>query len=399
MKYTTGLFIYRIILSFLVIKNVIFYLPMADELFGLNAILPMNIYVALVDTYLLKNISFPFYYPFAPQIFLIITFISATFFLFGTYRFISGILLFYCILMMKLRNGFILDGSDNVIQVTLPLLILAECLQEKFIIKNKIFSRLREYLNGDIFLIALKIQVCFVYFFTSLAKLQGEVWLNGTATYYTMRVAEFNVTSWNVPLTENHYFVVLSTYFTILFEIAFPFLIWFRQTKFWVIWAGILLHLGIWVFMRIDNFSWIMIGTYFVFVNDLEYSAITSYFTKKRLSVYYDSWCPKCVRFVTLIQKIDIFENINYESIRGLINENIDSKRALLEMPSIEIDSNEAVYGFNSLVNISKSLIILWFLYPVFFILKISKLGDILYREIANNRKIFHCDELECKIP
>lgn len=265
-SYSTGLYYYRVILSFLIIKNVIFYFPMANELFGSNAIMPMNVYKLEMNLYLPNSLVYPFQYPYAPHLLLLITFFAATMFLFGIWRFISGFLLYYCIMMFKIRNGFILDGSDNVMQVTLPLLIIAESFQDKFIIESRYFNRLRNYTNADIFLGALKLQVCFVYFFTAFAKMQGDLWLNGTAIYYTMRVKEFIATSWNIPLTENHYFVVLGTYFTILFEIAFPFLIWFKRTKYWVIAAGILLHIGIWVFMRIDNFSWIMIGTYSIFI-------------------------------------------------------------------------------------------------------------------------------------
>ena len=119
--------------------------------------------------------------------------------------------------------------------------------------------------------IALLVQVCFVYFFTGLAKIQGDLWLNGTAVYYVMRVDEFRHTSFNIPLTENHYFVVFSTYLTWLWELSFIFLVWFKKTKFYILIIGCLLHIGIWIFMRIDNFSLIMIGTYFMFVTNNEY--------------------------------------------------------------------------------------------------------------------------------
>jgi hypothetical protein len=284
MNYKTGLFIYRLILSFLLIKNIIFYLPMADDLFGENGIVPYSIYEIETKGHFLKWAMFPFKYNFAPQIFLIFTLVCATFYLFAKWKFIFGVLLFYCIMMLKQRNGFILDGSDNVIQVTLPFLILAEAFPQKY--GSNMFQTIQNNLNVDLFANALKIQVCFVYFFTSIAKMQGELWLNGTAIFYTMRVDEFNATPYNITLTENHYFVVISTYFTILFEICFPFLIWFKQTKYYIIFAGVLLHVGIWVFMRIDNFSWIMIGTYFIFINDEEYASLLNYLQNHHLLRY-----------------------------------------------------------------------------------------------------------------
>ena len=39
---------------------------------------------------------------------------------------LTGILLFLAVIVLKIRNELILDGSDNVIQVTLPFLILAD---------------------------------------------------------------------------------------------------------------------------------------------------------------------------------------------------------------------------------------------------------------------------------
>ena len=282
---TIGLGFFRIITCMLVIKNMCFYLPTANELFGSNGIFPYSAYLELLERYQLSFLAYPFNYPFAPQIFLFITILSASFYVLGYGGRFSGILLVILLSVLKFRNGFILDGSDNVMQVTLPFLVLADDhlffrFKER-IVKEANKSEIIQYIwetVKKVALLGLMIQVCFVYFFTSFAKLQGDVWLNGTAIYYTMRVSDFMATSWNIPLTQNHYFVVLGTYFTIIFEIAFPFLIWFNRTKYWIIFFGIMLHVGIWVFMRIDNFSWIMIGTYFVFITDTEYLSFRAWF-------------------------------------------------------------------------------------------------------------------------
>lgn len=204
-------------------------------------------------------------------------------FLFGEFGWISGAFLYTMFTILRMRNPFILDGSDNVIQVTFPFLIMADSYNY-FTTNN--YKRIRLFdafvgmvkplttIVNPIAKYGLLIQIVFVYFFTALAKLQGSLWLNGTAVFYTMRVAEFRATEWNIPLTKNYFFVVLSTYFTLFWEIAFPFLIWFRKTKFWIIGLGILFHIGIFIFMRIDNFSWIMIGSYALFINDDEYRRI-----------------------------------------------------------------------------------------------------------------------------
>ncbi len=280
-KYTIGLGCLRVITCLLVIKNMCFYLPTSKELFGSVGIFPYSSYLELLESYHLSFLAYPFNQPFAPQIFLLIVILFSGAYLLGYGGRVSGIFLIILLSVLKFRNGFILDGSDNVIQVTLPFLVIADShyffrYTEKSIKENDAPDIVEYFWISvkKVALVGLMIQVCYIYFFTSLAKLQGDVWLNGTAIYYTMRVSDFMATSWNIPLTKNHYFVVLGTYFTIIFEIAFPFLIWFKETKYWIILSGIILHIGIWIFMRIDNFSWIMIGTYFIFINDQEYMSI-----------------------------------------------------------------------------------------------------------------------------
>ena len=282
LRNSIGLSIFRCLLAGLVMKNMIFYLPMADNLLGPEAIVDYNTYLGTMYAQGLQTFIYPFHAPYAPQLFIILTFSVAFLLFFGVFGRVTALVLWLLLVLFKLRNGFILDGSDNVIEVTLPFLILADAYRYNTLSSSPPVPKSGPLAGlGRIVMryasLALLIQVCFVYFFTALAKLQGDLWLNGTATYYTMRVDEFRQTDWNIALTQNHYFVVLSTYFTILWELSFAFLIWFRKTKWLVIGGGILLHLGIWYFMRIDNFSWIMIGTYAMFITNRDYVRALAY--------------------------------------------------------------------------------------------------------------------------
>lgn len=283
-NYYCGLAIFRVITGFLLLKNYIFYLPMAKYLFGKDAIYPIQNYIDLFKYFNVSYLAYPFEREHWLLVYLIICIILSALFVLGIGRNITSIVLYIFVINLSWRNGFILDGSDNVVQVTLPFLAISNSFKYltwnngyvnsespiKYIMNNSFFPDFKRQLN-DFAVIGIWIQISFVYLFTALAKLQGKLWLNGTAVYYTMRVDEFMATSWNIPLTQNHYFVVLSTYFTVFWELSFPFLVWFRQTKRYTLLLGVILHFGIWIFMRIDNFSWIMIGSYFVFLTDLEY--------------------------------------------------------------------------------------------------------------------------------
>lgn len=404
-KYSIGLTFFRVITCLLIIKNMCFYLPMSSDLFGNDGIFPYNSYIEIMKLYNLEIFTYPFNINFAPQLFLYTIIIVATLYMFGVFGRITGLFLFVFIMILKLRNGFILDGSDNVMQVTLPFLILADNLDyfrfsDKKEIKTTFFSQLFNTIS-KIAVIGFLIQISFVYFFTALAKLQGDLWLNGTATFYTMRVEDFNATDWNIPLTRNFYFVVLSTYFTIFWELAFPFLIWFKKTKFWIIFFGILLHIGIFIFMRIDNFSWIMIASYFVFITNDEYKKIKYYFLERKLVVFIDGWCPNCLKFGKLITKVDLLNNIRIENIRENVNmnfEKLDKPLALKKMASTK-DGIIFNYGFESIYNIFKYIPILYPLLPIMFVLKYSYIGNLIYNELAVKRKIIPitCDD-KCEI-
>ncbi|AHJ98130.1 HTTM domain-containing protein [Hymenobacter swuensis] len=282
LRNSIGLSAFRCLLAGLVMKNMIFYLPMADNLLGPDAIVDYDTYLGTMYAQGLHYFIYPFHVPYAPQLFVILTFCVAFLLFFGIFGRITALVLWLLLVLFKLRNGFILDGSDNVIEVTLPFLILADAYRYNTLSSMTAAPRAGTLPEiGRLVMryasLALLIQVCFVYFFTALAKLQGDLWLNGTATYYTMRVDEFRQTDWNIALTQNHYFVVLSTYFTILWELSFAFLIWFRKTRWVVIVGGFLLHVGIWYFMRIDNFSWIMIGSYAMFITNRDYVRLLAY--------------------------------------------------------------------------------------------------------------------------
>jgi len=77
----------------------------------------------------------------------------------------------------------------------------------------------------------------------------------------------------------------------------------------------------------------------------------------------------------------------------------IDNKLAIKSMAAIDTGGNP-VYGFLSIYEICKVLYALWPFLPLFYVLKITGLGHLLYRELAIRRKIIplHCDESTCNL-
>ena len=112
----------------------------------------------------------------------------------------------------------------------------------------------------------MQLQVAVVYLSTFLHKTLGDLWQHGTAVYYPYMVKEFH--RFPVPGLNSHNmtFIEFSTYATLAVELALGTLIWVPRLRLYVIFAGVLLHLGIEYAMNIPLFGFLMIGTYLSFL-------------------------------------------------------------------------------------------------------------------------------------
>lgn len=274
-----GAAISRIIISFIILKDLIIYLTNAQTLFGNKAIVPYEVYTNALGSYNLKFIQFPFYNPTATLLFVIFSLIVCLLFLFGIKKYLSGILLFICLFEFKNRNIYIMDGADNVIWIMLPLLAF---VQSGSLLKN---------MNGDSYkvpsattsikahisalaVLGIIIQLCLIYFCSGLAKAMQGIWQNGTALYYILRMEDFRGSALNVMISKNGFFIKFFTYFTIVWELLFAFLIWSKKTKKVIVPIGMLTHIGIFILMRVDNFSFVMLSFYPLLFSDDELKRI-----------------------------------------------------------------------------------------------------------------------------
>src|SRR5690606_202147 len=79
---------------------------------------------------------------------------------------------------------------------------------------------------------AIAIQLIIVYFTSGIYKVMGSMWQEGTAVYYAMRVQDYiwpGVSEW---IWQSETLVVFLTYSSVLFQVAFPFFLLNRYTKY-----------------------------------------------------------------------------------------------------------------------------------------------------------------------
>lgn len=122
----------------------------------------------------------------------------------------------------------------------------------------------------------------------------------------------------------------------------------------------------------------------------------------KQIVVFYDNWCPNCTRFIHAVKKVDWLQGIREVQLRNpdLPDQypGLDLQKAYQEMASYR---RKWYYGYTSIYLILIKIPLAWVFIPILFILKISGMGEIIYRELAIKRKIIpiHCTAESCEIP
>lgn len=268
-NYSFYLAVFRIFICLHLVKNIIFQWPYLDILYGPQSFIHPTPTV-LTELLGIKSFFIRAHY----QAFITLYLIIIVGYLFGVGKHFTALILFLFYETIQRLCNIVLNGGDNFMRFIMLYMVFADSYQYFSIraisIKNETMKRLSN-LASNLAVRAVTIHFCIVYFWSAFHKIHADVWFNGVATYYIMSLARFKGTPWNDWLVKNGYMVTMTTYFTLLIEMYFPVLVWFRKTRLPVIICGIALHIGIYIFMMIYGFEIIFIFTYGFFFTDKEW--------------------------------------------------------------------------------------------------------------------------------
>jgi predicted DCC family thiol-disulfide oxidoreductase YuxK len=121
----------------------------------------------------------------------------------------------------------------------------------------------------------------------------------------------------------------------------------------------------------------------------------------KTLTLFYDNHCPNCTRFAKFAKKFDWFKLLKIKQLRN--TEHLNSISGIVQNiaeKQMATFGGKWNYGFVSIYLIFLRLPLFLVFVPILFILKISKLGQFFYSELALKRKIIpiHCSKEMCEI-
>lgn len=332
------------------------------------------------------------------------------------------------------RNPGILNGGDNILRIVFIYLMFAR-LGEHFSIdslrrgvrKSSLRSQVSAILHNMAILASL-IQVCFMYFSSGIYKVTGEMWQNGTALYYIMRVQDFTWPGYSELIYQNAVLVSLGGYGAIAFLLAYPFLIYSRQTRWLGAVGAFFFHAGIGLFMGLVGFAWIMLSFDFLLFSDQSYLRLSNALDRASASVggwfrsqlervgqlqgvrrvgvtvFYDGWCPFCTGQAERLSRADLFRLVRFLSFRDpevVARYALDPDRAAKRMQA-RIDRTESIVeGIDAVIVAALRIVTLWPLLPVLLLARISGIGQWAYDQLARRRVVIgpSCEASGCVVP
>ncbi|MFJ2619396.1 HTTM domain-containing protein [Glutamicibacter sp. NPDC087344] len=199
-------------------------------------------------------------------------------------RFITP-LLFVFYTAINAQNTPISDGGNYFIRIMLIYLIFADLSQrwsvDSWLRKRKGKKR-REFefatILHNVALCLVVAQLCIVYFEAGMYKIQGALWQDGTAMYYPISSEAYGIFPWLSELiTWNTWAVVLITYFTVIIQVAFPFMLFNKISRRIALLAVLGMHIGIAVVMGLPFFSGIMASADAVLVSSATWLTVQAW--------------------------------------------------------------------------------------------------------------------------
>ena len=117
----------------------------------------------------------------------------------------------------------------------------------------------------------MQLQLAWVYLCTAVWKIESPAWRQGTMIYYVLNIE--GLRRYALPvLSQSALLTMLATWATVVIEGALGVLVWVPRLRYYVLGAGVCMHLAMDLLLDIPFFQWSMLVAYVLFVDarDLE---------------------------------------------------------------------------------------------------------------------------------
>lgn len=172
-------------------------------------------------------------------------------------------------LMFMNRNMSAIFGVDMIGTFFLLYLCFADT-NARYSIDAKLgWSRRQHSWLSHIAWRLMQVQVCVVYGFSGLEKCKGTRWWDGSALWDVLSMGTMQ--RWDLSFVAHApVLLALGVYVVLAWEIYFPALIWIPRLRLPMLFFGLVMHLGIFLFMNLPSFGFMMISLYALFLRKEE---------------------------------------------------------------------------------------------------------------------------------
>jgi len=252
------------------------------------------------------------------------------------------------------------------------------------------------------YMIPILIGVAFVYSDSILYKLNSPMWLSGLGMWLpaNLPMITWMDSSW---LMNQRWLILAGGYATLVFELVFIFLFWFRSCRAILWFIGTLLHIGILIEFPIPWFGLGVTAIYLLLVPVHWWKKIPLRYHTQRLRFFYDAECPLCLRTRLILSHFDFRGGISFEPLQ----EQRTTEPLLRNISEQDLFSD--VYGFTTKGTLVKGLdtyiqafIAMGYTWPIAITLRLPGLNNIArktYGIIAQQRSTERCTEESCPLP
>lgn len=187
----------------------------------------------------------------------------------GAFTRVASIALWIGIVSLIQRNAYITNSGDGVLRDMAFLLMLTPAGSALSIDRLRAApGRFWEFpARAPWGLRLIQIQISVGYLSAALHKMSTDLWWDGSAVSYALRMEDIHRLHFADFVTESVALTGALTYGTMFVELALAVLIWNRRLRPWVLGLGIGLHLRIDSSIMVGYFSYLMLAGYLAFVS------------------------------------------------------------------------------------------------------------------------------------